>query len=172
MRARLNGSHRLSSSGGRVSEVGFEASVHDAPPPMRELAIAVRELSIALRAMRERFADRLDLSAHEYSALMMVSQWGVVTPKDLATELNITPGAVTTLLDRLTRIELVTRQPNPQDRRSLHITLGDKALTIKHDAYRDYFNAISRAVSENATLASPELVRALDTLTREISGGE
>jgi DNA-binding MarR family transcriptional regulator len=138
---------------------------------MRELAIAVRGLSIALRAMRERFADRLNLSAHEYSALMMVSQWGVVTPKDLATELNITPGAVTTLLDRLTRIELVTRQPNPQDRRSLHITLSEKAVAVKHDAYRDYFNAISRAVSENATLASPELIRAFATLTKEISDG-
>jgi DNA-binding MarR family transcriptional regulator len=171
MHAGIDRFDRLASSGSRVSEVGFEASVQDAPPPMRALAIAVRDLSIALRAMRERFADRLDLSAHEYSALMMVSQWGVVTPKELAAELNITPGAVTTLLDRLTRLEFVTRQPNPEDRRSLHIALGYKALAVKHDAYRDYFNAISRAACANPSLTSPELIRALDTLTSEIGEG-
>lgn len=163
--------HILPSSG-RVSEVGFEASVHDAPPPLRELTIAVRELATALRVMRVRFADRLNLSANEYSALMVISQWGAVTPKDLAAELDLTPGAVTTLLDRLTLAELVSREPNPDDRRSLHITLAEKAIAVKHDAYRDYFNAISRAMSENPSLASAELIGALTSLTRAISEGE
>ena len=49
----------------------------------------------------------------------------------LAQRLHLTPGAVTTLLDRLERNGLATRAPDPQDRRSicLHVTpKGESAL--------------------------------------------
>lgn len=48
---------------------------------------------------------------------------GSLRPSDLAERLDVTPGTVTPLVDRLIRAELVTRERDPGDRRVLRLSL-------------------------------------------------
>ena len=67
-----------------------------------------------------------------------------LAPKDLTTSLMLTSGGMTGRLDRLERRGLVTRAPDPSDRRGLTITLTaqgralvDEAVTAGLDAQRE-----------------------------------
>lgn len=67
-----------------------------------------------------------------------------LAPKDLTSSLMLTSGGMTGRLDRLERRGLVTRAPDPADRRGLTITLtpegralADEAVTAGLDAQRE-----------------------------------
>ena len=67
-----------------------------------------------------------------------------LAPKELTTSLMLTSGGMTGRLDRLERRGLVTRAPDPADRRGLTITLTpegrtlvDEAVTAGLDAQRE-----------------------------------
>jgi DNA-binding MarR family transcriptional regulator len=65
-----------------------------------------------------------------------------ITPKQAGEYLELSTGAVTSLLDRLERRGHVARFPNPTDRRSVIIRLTDSGLEIAAsigDVYRSVF---------------------------------
>ncbi len=57
-----------------------------------------------------------------------------LAPKDLTASLMLTSGGMTGRLDRLERRGLVTRAPDPADRRGLTITLTPEGRTLVDDA--------------------------------------
>jgi DNA-binding MarR family transcriptional regulator len=56
-------------------------------------------------------------------AVEMIGHMEKPTMKALATRLGITMGSLTVMIDRLEKLELATRQSNPEDRRSYVIVL-------------------------------------------------
>ena len=65
-----------------------------------------------------------------------------VTPKRVGQYLELSTGAVTGLLDRLERRGYVSRQPNPEDRRSVIVHLSDAGHDVAQtigDTYREVF---------------------------------
>ena len=58
-----------------------------------------------------------------------------LTVGELAEAASLSPGAVTTVLDRLERMELVTRTRDPADRRRVLVELTPKARELAFEIY-------------------------------------
>lgn len=125
------------------------------------LGHALMMLESAYRDLRRGMAEEIGLSLAEFHALVAVAGSPGYTPKLLGRELTITTGSVTALLDRLEHAGLLTRLPNPQDRRSVLLALnphGDdllRQIVTRHDA------AVTEMQSTSPSLADPVIVEDL-----------
>lgn len=87
-----------------------------------------------------------------------------LAPKDLTASLMLTSGGMTGRLDRLERRGLVTRAPDPADRRGLTITLTPEGRTLVDDAVAAGLDA-QREVLEQLP---PESRARLSNLLRDL----
>ncbi|WP_338720806.1 MarR family transcriptional regulator [Devosia sp. XK-2] len=74
------------------------------------------------------------LSASERLCLSFLMN-GPQTASAIAREIQLTPAAVTTLLDRLERRSFVRRQADPADRRKVMVVADAAALALARDVY-------------------------------------
>ncbi len=68
-------------------------------------------------------AERAGMGLTDMQMLHQLQLYGPATPTQLATLTRLSSGGVTVALDRLEKSGYIRRQPNPEDRRSLLITL-------------------------------------------------
>jgi len=88
---------------------------------------------------------------------------GESTPGALAAELGLTSGSVTTMLDRLAKLDYVVRHPEPGDRRKVIIRITDRAMT---EVMRIYGPIAQEGAGEVARYSAAELRTVLDYLRR------
>jgi DNA-binding MarR family transcriptional regulator len=121
---------------------------------VRDLANAVRVLDAEYRRFRHRVASAAGISLAEFDALTAVT-WaeseGDVTPKRVAEATRMTSGAMTSLLDRLAAAGLLQRQPHPNDRRSVVISLTPAGRELVGQLYRSYVRAFEPVVAGGTT---------------------
>ncbi|WP_158437915.1 MarR family winged helix-turn-helix transcriptional regulator [Naasia lichenicola] len=98
-------------------------------------------------SVRHRLATLDQLGPTEVRAVSRIGQAGQVTPKMLATALEMTTGAVTAILDRLETAGLLRRLPNPADRRSTLIELTAEGKTVSDRMYVE-FNQVVASVTK------------------------
>jgi DNA-binding MarR family transcriptional regulator len=144
------------------------ARLNDGNDAAGRLALAMHHLDIEHRRIRYLFASDMGVSPAEFNLLMQLGERNELTPKVLATELNLTTGAMTAMLDRLESAGLVERRPNPTDRRSLFIHLSKKGHSERERVYARYFDAITRAVSESDRIGSKEAVAEMEKMAQII----
>jgi DNA-binding MarR family transcriptional regulator len=110
------------------------------PPEAQPAVEAFAAISIAarqLRARMERWCEREGLSETRLSILLMLRHGGAPVPLGaLAARLHVSPRNVTGLIDHLERDGLVTRVPDPADRRSVLAQLTERG-TERVDAMGD-----------------------------------
>jgi DNA-binding MarR family transcriptional regulator len=82
----------------------------------------VRDLEAA-RRFYDAVADQLGLHITDLTCLGTLRDRGPASPGELATELGLTTGAVTRVIDRLDRQGYVRRLPDPHDRRRIIVEL-------------------------------------------------
>jgi DNA-binding MarR family transcriptional regulator len=87
------------------------------------------------------------------------------TPKRLAEHLQLSTGATTNLLDRMEEASLVSRVPNPADRRSSVLELADKGTEVARSVSALYQELFREAV-EPQHLAI--LTQALNAISERI----
>ncbi|MER8902110.1 MarR family transcriptional regulator [Mesorhizobium sp. M0772] len=80
------------------------------------------------------------LSAAERRCLGAISH-GPRPANVVASETNLTPAAVTTLIDRLEKRGFVSRQPDPDDRRKVMAAAGKKTEELVRRCYHPIFEA-------------------------------
>ncbi|WP_371113413.1 MarR family transcriptional regulator [Microbacterium sp. cf332] len=109
----------------------------------------------------------MDMNATDLSALRMLSireQRGeLVKPHDLARHLGISSASTTKLLDRLAKEGFIEREPHPNDRRALVITLTDSSR-------RDFGRHFAARMSRMRGAMDPFSPDELDTVTRFLAG--
>jgi len=66
------------------------------------------------------------LNAHEMQAVSMLWEFGRMTMTDLGRRIPLSRAAVTTLTDRLERLALVKRVPDPTDRRRILLEVTER----------------------------------------------
>jgi DNA-binding MarR family transcriptional regulator len=123
-------------------------------PDLDTVAIAVyerlaRAASVNRRAL-DGIASTYGLRTGEFdvlAALRAAAPTHALTPSDLARVVAVSPAGITDRVDRLTARDLVTRDPNLHDRRSLKVTLTDEGHHLIDAAVTDH------VVSETKTLS-------------------
>jgi DNA-binding transcriptional ArsR family regulator len=113
-----------------------------------------RELSTAVVAFHEAVGARLGVTAVDQRALAIVAGRGPMSAGELAKEINLTPGAVTGVVDRLERARLVRREPDPDDRRRV-------VITALPGAFGPVFAGLSAAMEEVSGRYSPQEQRVI-----------
>ncbi|GAA0240863.1 MarR family transcriptional regulator [Saccharothrix mutabilis subsp. mutabilis] len=108
-----------------------------------------RELSTAVVAFHEAVGARLGVSAVDQRAHALLAKHGPMTAGDLAKLINLTPGAVTGVVDRLEDAGLARRDPDPQDRRRVVV----QALP---GSFGDAFTELGAAMAKLADRYTPE----------------
>jgi DNA-binding MarR family transcriptional regulator len=110
----------------QMREVMSERVPAEALPAVEAFA-AIGMASRQLRARMERYCEREGLSETRLGILFMLRHAGEGVPLGaLAARLHVSPRNVTGLIDHLERDGLVTRAPDPADRRSVLAQLTDR----------------------------------------------
>jgi hypothetical protein len=102
----------------------YRQTVSEAPEAQPSEGVLLgREFTSAIVMFHEAVGRLLGLSAAERKCLDVLDRLGPVTAGRIAEHTGLTTGAVTGMIDRLTRAGYVARTPNPADRRSVLVTL-------------------------------------------------
>jgi DNA-binding MarR family transcriptional regulator len=91
-----------------------------------------------------------------------------IAPKQLAEALGLTTGSVTTMLDRLEKLEYLTRSPNPADGRSSLVRITPAAATRAYGLIGPFLDDATRRVMERFSPGQLETVIEFLTVNREI----
>jgi len=110
------------------------------PNPMAVVGRIVR-LARELDAPLQRVFGRFALDRGEFDVLASLRRAGDpyrLNPGALVASMMVTSGAVTKRVDRLERVGLVVREPDPQDRRGVLIRLTPKGLELVDQAVEEH----------------------------------
>ncbi len=92
-----------------------------------EIGLEVRAYQNAQDAFDEAACERLGINRSDGRALDVIDRHGQITAGQLAAEVGLSTGAVTTLLDRLERAGYVRRVRDEIDRRRVLVELTEEA---------------------------------------------
>ncbi len=113
-----------------------------APTP-RDLVNACRRLYASIDRLDAMAAEIAGVSRNDLRCLNMLAE-APAKPSQIATELGLTSGSVTTLLDRLERANLARRDRDPQDRRGVVVHATPFLFEILGPVYRAVAKEIER----------------------------
>lgn len=97
----------------------------------------------AYQRFRRAVARRLAMTETEVDALLRVVKAGQATPGELTSELGLTTGGTTALVQRLEATELLRRAPHPTDGRSWVLTATEKAFARLRECYGPLADALA-----------------------------
>ena len=143
------------------SDVAFRQFVHDS------LGLAVR-----LLAVRDGFAKFLGVSGPQYTVLISVAhlaERGPVTVSDIAKHLHLSGSFVTTESNKLAKLGLLSKLPDPEDRRRVLLDVtdeGDRRLRelaeIQAEVNDVHFGSLTAKTFDQARTIMPELLESTD----------
>ena len=90
----------------------------------RRVIIAARDYGISTVLFRNATGRKLGLNIADTECFSLLQLKGISTPTELARYTGLTTGSATAMLDRLEMAELITRKPNPKDRRGVLIEIN------------------------------------------------
>jgi len=113
-----------------------------------------RELATAVITFHESVARKLGMSAAESRCLGVLNDLEVATPGQLAQATGLTTGAITGIVDRLEKAGYASREPNPNDRRSLLIRIRQPEKI--EQIMRPIYGSLSQAMTQMSGDYTPE----------------
>ncbi|MER5767065.1 MarR family winged helix-turn-helix transcriptional regulator [Streptomyces sp. NPDC001985] len=97
----------------------------------------IYRIARAMGDLQEREYRRYGVSRGEFDVLSALRRSGepyTLSPRELSAALMLTTGGMTGRLDKLERAGLLTRSPDPDDRRGLRVTLTERGLEVIEQA--------------------------------------
>ncbi|MFC5814351.1 MarR family winged helix-turn-helix transcriptional regulator [Nonomuraea harbinensis] len=126
-----------------------------------EIAMELRRLQRSFDAFDEAAAARLGLNRTDLRCLDVVLAGGPLPAGRLSVALKLSPAATTTVIDRLERAGMVSRAPDPGNRRRVLVAATDAARS----AETEIFVPVGRAGAQALQKYGPdELAVVLDFL--------
>jgi len=107
---------------------------------------AGRENSMATVMFHTVVAEHLGLSPSDSKTLDLLARAGPMSPSEIAVRTGLTPGSVTSLVDRLEKKNFVRRARTAKDRRSIVVELAAEQLAV----VAPLFDSFSRSAQELA----------------------
>jgi DNA-binding MarR family transcriptional regulator len=102
---------------------------------LQELIRVNRGYQTAVEKMDEAFCKLLGVNRTDGRCLDVIDQRPGITAGELAVAVGLSPGAVTTALDRLEARGFVSRERDPADRRRVTLTMTPEAGRLAWEAY-------------------------------------
>jgi DNA-binding MarR family transcriptional regulator len=123
-----------------------------------EVTLELAELQAATDAVDEAVAERLTINRTDLACLTSLYRRGAMSAGQLADESGLTPGAITTALDRLERADYAQRTRDEVDRRRVLVELTARARQAAADLYAPVLEA-GRVGYERYSLEELRLLR-------------
>jgi DNA-binding MarR family transcriptional regulator len=127
------------------------------------LGLAHRKVA---RAFEEALAP-LGLTMAQAHFLSCLFQADARRPVDLSRNLGVDAGTLTPMIDRLERLNLIRRCPDPEDRRAARICLEDAAWRIKPELEERLKTATERLMSKFSPDEYASLLQLVQRLATE-----
>lgn len=107
-------------------------------------------------------AKETGFSLSHFEVLGYIAEKGNVTMKEIALWLHITPPSASTLIEVLVEKKLVSRVQSDKDRRTIHITLEEKAHKLFHKIYSKKMSIFKKMLSKLNGSDKENLIRILN----------
>ncbi|MCU6479055.1 MarR family winged helix-turn-helix transcriptional regulator [Arthrobacter sp. A2-55] len=117
---------------------------------MKALAKELHALATNGQRLRAERGRELGLGNSDLTALDLLYSEGSMAPKELRILMGVTSGTMTGLLDRVEKNGFLKRDPNPDDRRGLLISLTPAGLHAMEWLYEKFEDAVLDVVSRLA----------------------
>ena len=144
----------------------------------RQLVYDLLTISVRMETAREHLARRLGVSGHQYSILMAIARLQDrhgVRVGGVAKALHVTSAFIATETGRLARLGLLSKSPNPKDRRGILLALtprGQAALVKLGPEIRavndDFFKPLDRAGFQALASTAAALVESSSRVERRL----
>jgi len=99
-----------------------------------EILVALRRITRAIDLHSKRLQKETGLTTSQSLVMDIISKLGSPSPSTIAREMVLSQATVTSLLDRLTKSELVVRVKSDQDKRSVTVDLTERGRELVSDA--------------------------------------
>jgi len=121
-----------------------------------EILGLLRRNQVLTQMLDEAASEFMGVNVTDGRALDLIDQHGRITAGDLARELRVSPGAVTTIVDRLERAGYARRVPDPDDRRRVLVEvtplMHEKSALIYGTPEETFLLAAKRYTDDEADL--------------------
>jgi MarR family transcriptional regulator, organic hydroperoxide resistance regulator len=144
----------------------------------RQLVYDLLTISVRMETAREHLARRLGVSGPQYSILMAIARLQDrhgVGVGGVAKALHVTSAFIATETGRLARLGLLSKSPNPKDRRGILLALtprGQAALVKLGPEIRavndDFFKPLDRAAFQALASTAAALVESSSRVERRL----
>lgn len=135
----------------------------------KELAWLVAHLQTVVTASPTAWAGR-GMTLLQLTALHVISAQAPVTLTELAQALGTGPPATSAMVDRLIRTGLVSRTPDPQNRRRVQLTVTARAETMIGDIDPSTARRLQAALSDMGPQGRHYLIDLLRDTVRRSAG--
>lgn len=117
---------------------------------MHEVIVNGRENGISYALFRNAIGKKMGINSTAFTCLDLLFYRGISNPSELAKYTGLSSGSTTAMLDRLEKMGLIQRQPNPHDRRGTLIVvdkLGAKKFSPLFASAREAQDALLNSFS-------------------------
>lgn len=93
-------------------------------------------LSVSQHQVHQHLADELtpyELTPTQYGVLNTLWTHGELTPKEIGSFLHLKASSISTVLDKMQKQQLIERQVDPSNRRTILVTATEKAKALQPD---------------------------------------
>lgn len=132
----------------------------------RDVAARLHSASIRLLRTLRREDDGSGLSAPRLSALSHIAMEGPVSLADLAHAEQVRPPTMSRIVDALVERGLVTRVPDPRDRRSVRIMASEEGTKLMNGGGERRVHALVGRLHKLADSERRALARGVEILER------
>ncbi|MCC6318315.1 MAG: MarR family transcriptional regulator [Gemmatimonadaceae bacterium] len=145
-------------------------SRHSVSDATHEVADRLHSLAIHLLRRLRRVDAESRLSGPRLSALSVVVFGGPMAPSALARAEQVARPTMTRIVQGLERDGYVTREPDPFDRRVMHVTATKKGSAVMHDGRQRRVAMLSALLAELPASELREIRAAVDALESIVAG--
>ncbi|MEV6430723.1 MarR family transcriptional regulator [Nocardia sp. NPDC051463] len=124
---------------------------------MAKLGAAVQGYQASVDDYDRELARLMGVNETDLRCLEILIGAEEAAPSGLATQLGLTSGSVTTMLDRLEKLDYLSRHPHPTDRRKTLVRITPRALERVHRLMAPFLDD-SRHMVERYTRDQLELI--------------
>ena len=144
--------------------------------PVHPATSLLRDILDVTGEFEKHVARELTVNATDLSAMEHLIQSGPLSPTDLAKRLDISTAAVTSVIDRLTAVGHVTREPQPNDRRGVLVVPQQSSVAKAMSTLMPMIMGINSVLeefdeTEKATIVD-YLQRVLETYRAQLPGDD